>query len=332
MERLRKRGLRIVVAALATIALLGGAAVAVGLWRVLTYDGNIDRIQDALPSGRAAGNAAPGDTWLLVGSDLRGASTADNWRVGEAHADTIIVLHAPEGADRVHLISIPRDAWVDIPGHGPDRISHAFREGGARLLVETVERETAAVIDHVAVIDFQGFERMTDTLGGVEVRLVEPVVDPSNGWSWPAGTNRMNGEEALRFVRERKGLPSGDQDRIKRQQAFLKAMATKVTSAELRTDPLRLDAFLEAASESLAVDEGVGMTTMRSMGMRLLEIGPEGMTFVSLPISGTDWIDGKNIAYLDDEVKRDVFGALRDGSLDAYVAEYGLANDVDEVR
>ncbi|CAM4221185.1 LCP family protein [Nocardiopsis rhodophaea] len=332
MEMLWRRGFRIVVVLLATIALLGGAVVAVGLWRLLTLDGNIDRIPDALPSGRMARSGDPGEVWLLVGSDLRGDSTAENWRAGESHADTIIVLHAPQGADRAHLISIPRDAWVDVPGHGPDRISNAFRRGGARLLVETVERETGVIIDHVAVIDFQGFERTTDALGGVEVHLVEPVHDPSNGWSWPAGTNRMSGEEALRFVRERKGLPSGDRDRIKRQQAFLKAMATKVSSAELRTDPVRLDAFLEAASGSLAVDEGAGMTTLRAMGARLLEVGPEGMTFLSLPISGTDWIDGKNVAYLDEAVKRDVFDALRDGSLDTYVGEYGLENDVDEVR
>ncbi|MBB6170553.1 LCP family protein required for cell wall assembly [Nocardiopsis mwathae] len=332
MERLRKRGLRVVVAVLAAVAVVGGAVAAVGLWRLAAYDGNIDRIQGALPDGGVGGTADPGDTWLLVGSDLRGASTPTKWRPGEANADTVIVLHAPEGAERAHLISIPRDAWVYVPGHGPDRLSRAFREGGPRLLVEVVQRETGVTIDHFAAVDFEGFERMTDALGGVEVSITDPVYDPSNGWYWPAGANRMDGAQALRFVRERKGLPEGDQDRIKRQQAFLKAMAAEATSADLLADPVRLDAFLDAASASLAVDERVGMTTLRAMGARLAGVGPEGLVFVSLPIGSTGWIDGKNVAFLDQEVKRGVFAALREGTLEAYVAEFGLENAVDEVR
>ncbi|WP_236700653.1 LCP family protein [Allosalinactinospora lopnorensis] len=227
---------------------------------------------------------------------------------------------------------MPRDSYVPIPGHDDDKISTAFAKGGPRLLMQTVEQLTDIRLDHVAVLDFSGFKRMTDVLGGVRVRVSEDIVDPSNGWSWSAGEHDMDGEEALRFVRERKGLPGGDVDRGRRQQAFIRAMAEKATSEGVLEDPVRLDGFLRSASESMAVDDDVSMGTLRGLAQRLSEVGPERITFASLPVAATDWVGPQNVVRLDENRVEELFDALRGGELGDHLSEQELENDVDEVN
>jgi LCP family protein required for cell wall assembly len=333
-RRRRRRRARVVVGvAVAALLAVGGGAAALTTWRQETYDRNIQRLPDALPPPTAPARpvADPGHNWLLVGSDLRGRSTPDKWRIGEAHSDAIMLLHLPESGRRAYVISIPRDAWVAIPGRGMSKIKDAFAYGGARLLTETVEQLTRLRVDHVAAIDFQGFRQMTDALGGVEVELRYPVSDPSNAWSWPAGRNRMNGDQALRFVRERKGLPGSDVDRVKRQQAFLKAMAEQAASTGTLTNPVKLDRFLAAVSRSIAVDATADFGTLRGLGLRLAELGPENVTFVSVPIGSTAWVGDQNIVLLDTVVSDALFKAVREGRPHEFVEQRGLENDVDQV-
>ncbi|TQN32503.1 LytR family transcriptional attenuator [Haloactinospora alba] len=332
MGKPRHRRRRAVTAALSAVVLLVVAIAAAGLWRLSVHERNIERVEGAAPteSGRPSGD--PGTNWLLVGSDLRGGPVEGKWRSGEAHADAVMLLHLPTDAESAVVVSIPRDAWVTVPGRGKDEVSTAFREGGPALLTRTVEELADVRVDHFAVVDFHGFEAMVDALGGVDVHVKEDVDDPSNAWSWSAGHHRMDGEEALRFVRERKGLPEGTADRAKRQQALLKAMGEEAVDAGIVRDPVKLDAFLGAASGSLAVDEEAGAGTLRALAVRLARIGPEGLTFTSLPVAATDWVEGRNIARLDREVADGLFTALREDRAVEHVAERGLGNEVDRVR
>ncbi|WP_395105626.1 LCP family protein [Actinomadura sp. SCN-SB] len=327
----RGRGLRLLTGFMIAGVTTALAVVALVSWRTGTYDRNIQRLPDALPTGsreRPAEDA--GQNWLLVGSDLRGAPAADKWRPGGgARADTIMLLHMPEEGGRAYVISFPRDLWVDIPGGDEGKINSAFAKGGSRLLAETVESISGVRVDHVAALDFTGFKTMTDALGGVDIHLDRPIHDPSNGWSWPAGRNHLDGEEALRFVRERKGLSGSDLDRVRRQHAFLKALADKAADSGLMTNPWRLDAFLRAASGSLAVDSETEFGTLRTLALRLARIGPGRVTFVTLPTGASAWIDDQNVLLPDEEGTDGLFDALLDGDLEDHLDEHDLETDLD---
>src|SRR5690606_23003800 len=109
-------------------------------------------------------------------------------------SDTMMVIHVPADRKSIGLVSIPRDSWVQVPGHGPAKINAAFAWGGPALAVETVENLTDVRIDHVGVIDWEGFKRITDTLGGVTITIPETVTDPYRKRTWHAGTQKMDGE------------------------------------------------------------------------------------------------------------------------------------------
>jgi LCP family protein required for cell wall assembly len=325
-------GLRLLAGFVIAGVTLGLAVAGLGAWRTGSYDDDIQRLPDALPSDSSSRPVAdPGQNWLLIGSDLRGVPAADKWRPGGgAHADTIMLLHLPEGGGRAYVISIPRDLWVRVPGRDEAKINEAFAQGGSRLLAETVEAVGGVRLDHVAAVDFAGFKAMTDALGGVEIHLDRPVHDPSNGWSWPAGRNHLDGAEALRFVRERKGLTGGDLGRVQRQHAFLKALAEKATGSGLMTNPLKLDAFLRAASGSLAVDSETEFGTLRAMMLRLARIGPDRVSFVTLPTGSSAWIRDQNVLLPDEEDTEELFDALLDGELEEFLERHDLETDLDE--
>ncbi|MEW2359310.1 LCP family protein [Spirillospora sp. NPDC029432] len=326
------RSLRILGVMLAAGLLAAVGVTALAEWRGGTYDRRIQRIPDALPHGSDVRPVEdPGQNWLLIGSDLRGVPAADKWRPGgRARADTIMLLHMPERGGRAYVISIPRDLWVDVPGQEKSKINAAFAAGGSRLLTRTVEDFSGVRIDHVAAVDFAGFKAMTDALGGVEIHLDRPIHDPSNGWSWPAGRNLLDGEEALRFVRERKGLSGSDLDRIERQQAFLTALAEKAADSGTLTSPWKLDAFLRAASGSLAVDSGTEFGTLRSLAARLARIGPERVSFATLPTGGSAWIGDQNVLLPDPEARDGLFEALREGRLDGHLDRHDLETEIDQ--
>jgi LCP family protein required for cell wall assembly len=311
---------------------LGLAVTGLVSWRTGTYDRDIERLPDALPTGsRVRPPEDPGQNWLLIGSDLRGVPAEDKWRPGGgAHADTIMLLHMPEEGGRAYVISIPRDLWVDIPGQDEAKINAAFAHGGSRLLAETVEEISGVRVDHVAAVDFAGFETMTDALGGVEIHLDRPIHDPSNGWSWPAGRSHLDGDDALRFVRERKGLSGSDLERVRRQHAFLKALADKAVGSGMMSNPLKLDAFLRAASGSLAVDSETEFGTLRTLAVRLARIGPDRVSFVTLPTGPSAWIGDQNVLLPDEEGTDDLFDALLEEDLDEHLDEHDLETELGE--
>src|SRR5687767_9746227 len=161
-------------------------------------------------------------------------------------------------ADRKHaqLISIPRDSWVDIPGHGRNKINASYAFGGPTLLIQTVEQLTQVRIDHYVTIDFDGLIQVTDDLGGVDVMVAEATTHDNQ--SFAAGMNHLNGTEVQEYLQQRKNLPGCDFDRVRRQQQYLKAMFGKLFSSSTFSDPGRLDAALLTVTSAVGMDDSLG--------------------------------------------------------------------------
>jgi LCP family protein required for cell wall assembly len=157
-----------------------------------------------------------------------------------ARADTLMVVHIPAAHDRVSVLSVPRDAMVDIPGHGVNRANSAYAVGGAALTASTVSTLTGLHIDHTVEVHMPAIVALTDKIGGVPVCLRAASRDLFAQADFPAGQQTISGPSALAFVRQRHGLPDGDLDRILRQQAFLRAVLDKAG------DPAVRDALLTA--------------------------------------------------------------------------------------
>lgn len=124
-----------------------------------------------------------------------------------------MVAHVPEDRSSIQFMSIPRDSWVDIEGHGKAKINAALSYGGLPLAVSTVEGFIGVPINHVAMIDFEGFQLLTDSVGGVDVESSQAF--SSGGHSFTEGTNHLDGEAALAFVRARKQFADGDLQRAR---------------------------------------------------------------------------------------------------------------------
>ncbi len=272
----RRRPLRRVVISLGVLGLVGALVAGGALWFLTDrYAGNIDRVSDVFADLDAESRPAPATpaqetgeqpvTFLLVGSDTR--ATAEEGIAAGGRSDAIMI--ARFSADRQHaqLISVPRDSWVDIPGHGMDKVNAAYAYGGPTLLIQTVEQLTDVRIDHYVAIDFEGLVQVTDDLGGVDVVVAETT---SNGpYTFPAGINHLDGDEARWYLGQRYGLPGGDFDRVRRQQQYLQAVFGKLFSSATFTDPARLDAALLAVTSAVAADEQLGNAGMLALAYSL---------------------------------------------------------------
>ncbi|MFV2174640.1 LCP family protein [Actinomadura sp. LOL_016] len=306
-------------AALALLLVVVGGAYA--LQR--SYDGQVERVEGALPTAgdRPAGTGR-GENWMLIGSDRR----SDIPSMG-ARADAIMIVHLAERGDRVSVVAIPRDSWVPIPGHGTDKINAAFAYGGPQLLIRTAEKLTGVRIDHYAALDFGGFVEMTDALGGVTVTITEDTYDPMYQRAWKAGTQHLDGAGALDFVRQRVNLPNGDLDRIKRQQAFLEALAGKALDTR---NPIRIDRFIRAVTGSVTVDETVTATALRKLATRLLDVA--GLEYVTAPVDRPAAKGLQSVILLDHAKAATLFAAIREDRIGEYVSHHGGSNAVDAVR
>ena len=175
---------------------------------------------------------------------------------------------------------------------------------------------TGVRIDHYLQVDFNGFQSMVDKLGGVDVCLSQPAKDHFSGINLSAGKHHINGTVALAFVRQRHGLPNGDIDRIKRQQQFIGAMIHKVLSAGTLANPFKLNGFLNVATSSLQADEGLNFSTLRTLALRMKNVGAGNVIFATIPLSDTNAyrrglgsvviVDDVKAAALFDAIRRDI--------------------------
>lgn len=335
--RRRRRWPKVLAGAGVIVLLFVVGTVALAWQRQAAYNGNIDRVPSAMPTGDRPGpNSSGTQNWLLVGSDTRaevGTTGAGGrvWKPGGQRSDTIMLLHLPADRSRAYVISFPRDSWVQIPGYGPQKINAAFSFGGPPLLIETVEDLTGIRIDHFGAIDFDGFKSMTDALGGVEVNIEKSVYDTANKVHWRAGTQKLDGEKALLFVRQRYNLPNGDFDRIKRQQAFLRALAKKAAEGGTVSNPIKLDRFMSAFTKSISVDDSVSAGDLRSLALSMRGVRPSEVRFLTTPNKGSAQRGRQSVVLLDRARAPRLFEAVKTAELEKYIQSNGGTNKVGTV-
>jgi LCP family protein required for cell wall assembly len=206
-----------------------------------------------------------------------------------------MIFDAPADRKQGTEVSIPRDSMVKIPdcneadgqtvASNLGMFNSAFSEGGAPCTVKTVESLTGLSLTHYIAIDFEGVVGVVNALGGVKVCVTEPIDDSDSGLNIPAGTSTLDGDQALGFVRLRHSVGDGsDLERIERQQYFLDQLERQVRDAGLLTDPIKLYKVLDAATQSITTDPGLGnVTDLYNLAQSLNAIPAGKMTYVTVP-------------------------------------------------
>ncbi|GAA2060106.1 hypothetical protein GCM10009801_01360 [Streptomyces albiaxialis] len=300
------------------VAVLVLAAVLV-ITAVATYFWASARLQktDALADYPGRPGDSKGVNWLIVGSDTRADLTREQRRDlhvgggGERNTDTVMVLH--HGDAGPYLVSIPRDSYVTIPGHGRGKINSAYARGGPELLSRTVEQATDLRLDHYAEVDFLGFTRIVDALDGVHLCLKAPLRDEKAGAALDAGCQTLDGKQALAYVRARYSDPEGDLGRVKRQRALLSALVHEGTGASVILNPFRLYPFLGSALDAVTVDKGSGVLSLTRMAwnVRGLTGGDGGTTTVPVTNAGLSVPGAGDVVLWDPNGSRELFDQLR---------------------
>ena len=235
---------------------------------------------------------------LLMGNDRRPGQ-------GWARSDTIILMRL-EDSGVVSMLSLPRDTYVDVPGHGMTKLNHASAYGGPALLIRTVKGLTGLPVHHYVQVDFEGFAAIVDALGGVEMKVEHEVVSPE-GVVVSAGTRRLTGVEALTVVRDRKGYVDGDFGRMRTQQAFLLSLARE--AAQPQNLP-RLPSVIGATSRNLETDMSVGQIVDLATDYRA--ISSDTMRTKTAPGAPSN-IGGVSYVVLDEVAFREMLADMADG-------------------
>ena len=298
------------------VSVLTLSLVFAGVLVALVYSG-LERV-DAFPDGSRP-PAAPGSTWLLVGSDSREGLTDEQRQdlstgdVDSRLTDTIMMLTtAPDGV--ATLISIPRDSLVTIPGYGENKINAAYSFGGPALLVETVELATGVRIDGYVEVGFDGFYSIVEAVGGVEVCLDTPIADERAGIDLPAGCQTLDGADSLGYVRSRYVDPDGDFGRVERQREFIAALADTVVSPAVLLNPVRAVPFAAAVGDALTIDDEAGPIDLTRFGLALLRATSDQGQMLTVPFGGYATTSAGSVVLWDPAEADALWAAIRDGT------------------
>jgi LCP family protein required for cell wall assembly len=255
-----------------------------------------------------------GTTWLLVGSDSRQGLTpeqqaelATGGDIGNGHTDTIMLVHIPAfgSSTPTTMVSIPRDSYVEIPEYGSDKINTAFAVGGGALLAQTVEQATGLRVDHYAEVEFDGFASLVDAVGGVTVCPVEPISDPLAGIDLPAGCQKLDGRNALGYVRTR-ATPRADLDRMVNQRQFMSELLRRTASPSVSLNPLRWYPVAHAVTDALTVDSGDHVWHLARLAWALRG----DIVTTTVPIGEFTGSDSGSVVVWDENVAAELFTAL----------------------
>lgn len=326
--RSRRRGSRWVIGLLAGIVALVVVALAAGASYVGSVSNSVsenlqhtDELPPEIPADpkeaprpSKAPAAREAVNYVLLGSD---SLTGDS---SQGRSDVLMVLHLAGDRKTAALISLPRDLYVTIPGHGKNKINAAYALGGTPLTLRTVEGLLGTRMDHVALVDFAGFIDLTEQLGGVTVDNPHPSV--SQGYSFPTGRITISGPEALAYVRERKQLPRGDLDRAERQRLVVQAVLTKGLSRDNLLNPVAFNRFASGLARSVAVDQDLTVSELRRTALSI-RFKPSEIASLQAPVAGFGTSpDGQSIDVVDEAQMKELATALRDDRLGDYVADH----------
>ncbi|MEO9246542.1 LCP family protein [Citricoccus nitrophenolicus] len=310
----------IVVAALLVVVL---ALVAVYVGSIASTFNDKRQTVDA---GIATSEATTDDALnvLVMGSDSRGEGmdTAQNKGEDGERSDTMMLVHIPEDRQNVFVMSIVRDLWVEIPGEGERKVNSALGLGGYPLVTATVENLLGVNVDHLAVIDFEGFNGLTQALGGVEVcnpkAFSSGQVNPSY---YPQGEILLQGSDALRYVRERKAFLGGDFERVANQQRFVSAMVDQILTVDTLANPQRVMDVVNSIVPFISVDEGLDAVTIAGYGLQLNGIRSGDIETFTIPHGPpAEGPGGASIVLQDEEALAELRQALQRDRLGDYLA------------
>ncbi|MDN4472601.1 LCP family protein [Demequina zhanjiangensis] len=257
----------------------------------------------------------PGTTYLIVGSDSREGWGYDGTE--GARTDTIMLLHQPEDGP-VALISIPRDAYVDIPGNEASKINAAFAWGGPQLLVETVEDLSGLTIDHYVEVGFNGVVDLVDAVGGVELCYGDDVNDEKSGMVWEAGCHVATGDEALAFSRMRYSDPTGDIGRTERQQQVVGAVAQEILAPSTILNPFQAHRVADAGLDSFRVDDDTHALDLAQAALVFRDaLGGDAVTGTPPLASLNHRVNGQSTVLLDPDLIDQFWIDIANGALEA---------------
>ena len=235
---------------------------------------------------------------LVIGSDTRegqGSGYGGKTYLGSQRSDTVILVHLSGDRKWATAVSIPRDTATDMPDcikedgsvskGWHDTFNVNFSRAGATCTMAAIEEITGLYVDHFVVVDFKGFRKVVNAVGGVKVCLTEAVNDKKSHLKLPAGWSTLDGKTALSFFRARKTLGDGsDISRIRRQQDFMASLAKQIISAQTLLNPLRLNDLLDAVTQNLTTDSDLGSTSaLFDLAVNLSDLNLSNIRFITAP-------------------------------------------------
>jgi LCP family protein required for cell wall assembly len=306
----QRRALLVLSGAMSALVMLAAGSA----WALTSYvNDHIGRI-----NAGTAGTPSSGPLNILVaGLDERTGLTRRQQLLlhvgrstGETNTDTLMVVHVPADHRYVKVVSLPRDSWLDIPGHGMNKINAALSLGGPALMVRTVEQDTGLTINDYVEVNFLGFVKVIDALGGVNICLPHAVDDHYSGLRLSAGMHHVSGITALEYARDRHSFAASDLARIQDQQQLISTALTEAISSGVLANPVRLERFLSAASAAIRVDQGFNVV---SLADELRGISTGQVTFTTVPLANANYItpSGQSAVQWDNSAASALFAALK---------------------
>ncbi|MEV0684632.1 LCP family protein [Nocardia sp. NPDC050378] len=326
----------VAIAAVLVLAITGFA------WRsVDNLIANIERI-----GGLGLGGGRDGAVdILLVGVDSRTDAHGNPLTSAEramlhagdevgTNTDTIVLVRVPNDGRSATAISIPRDSYVDVPGQGKAKINSAYgatketerakmladgdaeadaerdsTKAGRQALIKSVANLTGVTVDHYAEVSLLGFVLLTDAVGGVEVCLNNAVDEYMSGAQFPAGNQRLDGAQALSFVRQRHDLPRGDIDRIVRQQVFMAQLVSQLLNARTLADPGKLGEISEAVGRTVVLDDDWDVLAFLQ---QLKDLSGGQVEFDTIPVADLNSMtaDGESVVRVEPKAVQDYVAGL----------------------
>jgi LCP family protein required for cell wall assembly len=283
----------------AGVVVLGGTGAGYVYFKLNGNLKSVD-INQALGGDRPTKIDNGSENILVLGSDTRagsnkklGGGTDD----GSARSDTAMIVHVYEGHKKASVVSIPRDTLIDRPACTDTKgtrypaaaqvmFNSAYSTGGAACAVKTVESLTGIRMDHYLEVDFRGFQKLVDDLGGVPVTTTKAIHDPQSHLDLPAGTHTLDGGQALGLVRTRHGVGDGsDLGRIQLQQAFVKALLDQVEKVGVLSNPKKLYDLADTATKAVTTDSDLGtVNSLADFANGLKGIGSSHIKMVTMPV------------------------------------------------
>ncbi|MER8013480.1 LCP family protein [Streptomyces griseoluteus] len=314
-----------------TLAVLVVAGAGTGYWMYSQLDGNIKGVDldKSLGDDRPAKLPTSGQNVLVLGSDSRAGANAglDTGHVAGARSDTALVIHIPEGRKQAVAVSIPRDTLVTrpecvkddgakLPSANRVMFNSVYSAAGPACVVKTVEKMSGVRLDHFVEIDFAGFKGLVDAIGGVPVTVDRDIHDSSSGLDLAAGTHRLDGTQALQFVRTRHGIGDGsDLGRIGMQQKFLMALLAEIKQQDLLGSPTKAYAVADDLTTALTTDSQLAsLTKLAEFSRSMNGVDTSTMETIMLPVR-YDTQDPNRVVAAEPQAKQ-LWTALRsDGTI-----------------